>query len=77
MSTEKTSIRRRVFGVWDVFRDVGGVIAVLRYILGFFLTPLSHLSYKIFAINKFYIVKTTNSALFRNNRIHFSFFQQL
>jgi hypothetical protein len=48
----------------DVMGDVGGIFFNVYLIIGFFLAPLAIHSYYIKAINKLFIVFTTNGKLF-------------
>jgi hypothetical protein len=63
-------VKRTVFGIWDVFRDVGGILATLKLISSYFLKPISDLGFSIKAINTLFDVQTEDSSLKKNGKIH-------
>ena len=72
MDSTELSIERRIYGLWDVCGDVGGVIEVLWVVAGLFLQPISLLVYKIKAITELYNVKSTDQSLYKKGKIYFS-----
>ena len=57
-------------GLWDVFRNVGGVLGVLTAISGSILKPISKLGYNIKAISTVFSVKTNDKELLKNKKFH-------
>ena len=56
---------RRIYSLFDLLGDLGGVTEVIMLAFGFMLYPISEHSFYLKAIKKLFIAKTTNEKLFR------------
>jgi hypothetical protein len=57
-----------VYGILDALGDYGGVEGVLLVLSALLLSPISSHSFYIKAIQKLFIAKTRDYALFRNKK---------
>lgn len=58
---------RRIFGWFDLLGKLGGVTHVMMIMFGFFLFPISELSYVLKAAKKLFLVRTKDKHLFKED----------
>ena len=59
---------RQVYGILDLFGDLGGVQSVMFMICGALLSPISEHSFFIKAISKLYLARTKDNSLFADRK---------
>ena len=67
LNVREKDLKRRIFGLWDVFAKVGGIINVFKLFASFFFTWYAEITFKIEAINTLLKVHTTEEESLKNN----------
>lgn len=70
LNNESVKFRRKVYNIFDLLGDLGGVTEVIMITFGFFLFSLSEYSFHMTAIKKLFLARTTDSAIFGNKKAH-------
>jgi hypothetical protein len=60
---------RRIYSLFDLLGDLGGVTEVIMLCFGFMLYPISEHSFYLKAITKLFIAKTSSESLFRTKKV--------
>ena len=66
MSIQEIEHTRTVYGVLDLFGDVGGILDIFVLIFGIFIFPYSEHSFKLSSAHTFFMAKTRDNGLFRD-----------
>ena len=71
--------QRKIYGLLDAIGEFGGVFSVFKSLLGYFLFPISYLSFVLKAMEKLYFVKTKVSKHSQNKfiRIELSLWEEV
>lgn len=71
MFMDQTTIMhgRRIYSLFDLLGDLGGVTEVIMLCFGFMLYPISEHSFHLKAIKKLFIAKTSNDDLFMKKKL--------
>ena len=59
---------RRIYSLFDLLGDLGGVTEVVMLCFGFMLYPISEHSFYLKAIKKLFIARTKSNTLFRKKK---------
>ena len=59
---------RKVYALFDILGDLGGVIEVIMIVFGFIFFPISEHSYIIRASKKLFYARTQDENLFRKRK---------
>ena len=74
MSVQEIEHERKVYGILDLFGDVGGILDIFILLFGIFIFPYSEHSFKLSSAREFFMAKTRDNALFKGGNPNFEKF---
>ena len=60
---------RRVYGLFDLMGDLGGVLELIVVTIGIFVAPISRFSFTVDAAKKLFFARSTKLVLWKNDEL--------
>jgi hypothetical protein len=67
LSTNSVHYQRKVYNIYSLLADIGGVMEIIIFLVGIVIIPISKFSFDLTAIKQLYLVRTADTTLFDKN----------